>query len=235
MTKTDHNSLELVRAAALSGVHQAQAMFGQMLLDGKLIERNPTWALHWFERAAKSGNVMAMNMVGRCHDQAWGTPRSTILAEKWFRAAAERGLDWGMYNLGTVLTLGECGLHKDRLEALHWFRRAVDLGHAKSMNILGQFYEHGWEVQQDREAARILYCRSAEGGDFRGQFNLARLLAEDGDTEAALQWLRQVPQTATPAFMEKMKRFLLDTHWPSLRTFAATLSEAATRSEAQSA
>jgi TPR repeat protein len=224
-TETQEQSLDLVRAAAISGVHQAQLMFGQMLLDGKLIERNPTWALHWFERAAKGGNLMAVNMVGRCHDQGWGTPHSAALAEQWFRKAAERGLDWGMYNLATLLTLGEGGVTKDRLQALVWFRRAADLGHAKSMNILGGFYEDGWEVRADRATALAFYRKAADGGDFRGQFNLARLLAEDGDTGAAIRWLRQVPLSATPAFLLKMKQFLQAASAPALQAFAATLPE----------
>ncbi|SEC30567.1 tetratricopeptide repeat protein [Terriglobus roseus] len=225
-TETKEQSLDLVRTAALCGVHQAQLMFGQMLLDGKLIERNPTWALHWFERAAKSGNLMAVNMVGRCHDQGWGTPPSAALAEQWFRKAAERGLDWGMYNLATLLTLGEGGVRKDRLQALVWFRRAAELGHAKSMNILGGFYEDGWEVRADRTMALEFYRKAAEGGDFRGQFNLGRLLAEEGDTAAAMHWWKQVPQTATPAFLRKMKRFLEEAPATASRSFAATLPDA---------
>ncbi len=221
----NQESLDLVRDAALSGVHQAQVIFGQMLLDGKLVERNPAWALHWFERAAKGGNLMAVNMVGRCFDQGWGVPRSAVLAEQWFRKAAERGLDWGMYNLATLLALGEGGVPQDRLQALHWLRRAADLGHAKSLNLLGGFYEDGWEVRRDRAIAREYYQKAALGGDFRGQFNFGRLLAEDGDTTAALHWLRKVPQTATPAFLEKMKRFLLKASAPALQAFAATLPE----------
>lgn len=224
-TEIQEQSLELVRAAAVSGVHQAQLIFGQMLLDGVLIERNATWALHWFERAAKGGNLMAVNMVGRCHDQGWGTPRSAALAEPWFRKAAERGLDWGMYNLATLLALGLGGVSQDRLQALVWFRRAAELGHAKSMNILGGFYEDGWEVRPDRAIAREFYRKAAEGGDFRGQFNVARLLAEDGDVARALEWLKKVSETATPAFLQKMKSFLKNTSAPPLQAFAASMSD----------
>lgn len=220
---TDQESLSLVRDAAFSGVHQAQLMFGQMLLDGKLIERNPTWALHWFERAAQSGNVMAANMVGRCLDQGWGVARDSVMAEKWFRKAAERGLDWGMYNLATLLALGEGGVRQDKPQAFQWLLKAARLGHVKSMNLLGGFYEDGWEVKRDRAIARDYYLKSAEGGDFRGQFNYARLLVEEGDVEGALPWFRMVPQTATPAFLQKMIVFLRDSSVPAIREYAATL------------
>src|SRR6202012_3200077 len=171
MQQTEQESLDLVRAAALRGVHQAQVLYGQMLLDGKGIERNPIAALHWFERAAQGGNLMAVNMVGRCFDQGWGVARSSYMAERWFRRAAERGLDWGMYNLATLLSLGQNGVHQDRHEAFDWFQKAAALGHVKSINILGGFYEDGWIVKADRAIARDHYRRAAIGGDFRGQFN----------------------------------------------------------------
>lgn len=216
--------LELVRAAAERGVPQAQAMYGQLLLDGKLVSQNAAAALHWFERAAKGGDVMAMNMVGRCLDQGWGVAPSAALAAPWFRKAAEKGLDWGMYNLATLLTQGS-GVPEDKVEALHWFRKAAALNHVKSINILGGFYEDGWVVKKDMAIAREHYLRAAEGGDFRGQFNHARMLITDGDIAGAIQWLSKVPETATPAFIAKMKHFLLQWPVPALHAFANTLPE----------
>lgn len=223
MTEQDTNSLSLVRAAAERGVPEAQALYGQMLLDGRLVERAPSAALHWFERAARRGNVMAINMVGRCIDQGWGVARSPRLAMKWFRKAAEMGLDWGMYNLATLLVLGEGDVPVDRTAALHWLRKAAEMGHVKSMNLLGGFYEDGWEVAQDREKAREFYQMSARGGDFRGKFNYARMLLEEGDVLGALYWLKQVPETATPAFLQKMRDFLMQSAVPALREFAGTM------------
>lgn len=222
MTEQEQKSLELVRAAAERGVREAQAMYGQMLLDGRLVERNPTFALHWFERAAVAGDVMAINMVGRCLDQGWGVAASPNLAAPWFRKAAERGLDWGMYNLATLLTLGR-GVREDKLEALHWFRKAADMGHAKSINILGGFYEDAWVVKKDMAVARDCYLRAAIAGDFRGQFNIARLLIQEGAVAEALSWLDKVPETATPAFLEKMKNFLAAMPVPAVQRYAAEL------------
>jgi TPR repeat protein len=223
MQQADKKALDLVRTAAECGVREAQAIYGQMLLDGKLVERNPTFALHWFERAAMGGDVMAINMVGRCLDQGWGVAASPHLAAPWFRKAAERGLDWGMYNLATLLTLGS-GVPEDKHEALYWFGKASDLGHAKSINLVGGFYEDGWVVEQDLVAATEWYRRAAIEGDFRGQFNYARMLIRDGQITYALSWLQRVPETATPAFLAKMKRFLEASPMPALQTFAANLT-----------
>jgi TPR repeat protein len=223
MTEEEQHSLELVRAAAERGVREAQAMYGQILLDGKLVARNPTFALHWFERAAIAGDLMAINMVGRCLDQGWGVAASPQLAEPWFRKAAERGLDWGMYNLATLLTLGS-GVPENKIEALHWLRKASEQGHAKSLNLLGGFYEDGWVLKKDMAAARQYYLQSAIAGDFRGQFNTARFLIQEGEIEEALRWLVKVPETATPAFLRKMKDFLAALPIPAVRRFAAEVS-----------
>ena len=62
-----------VRAAADAGMADAQAVYGQMLLDGAGVARDPAAALGWFTRAAAQHHVMAINMVGRCYDLGWGT------------------------------------------------------------------------------------------------------------------------------------------------------------------
>lgn len=215
--------VELVRAAAQRGVCEAQALYAQMLLDGKLVPADLAYAFHLFERAALGGHLESINMVGRCLDQGWGVAASPSLAERWFRKAAERGSDWGMYNLATLLILGR-GVKEDRLHALHWLREAAALGHAKSINLLGGFYEDGWEVVQDMARARECYRISAVRGDFRGQFNYARMLAAAGDIGGALYWLKQVPATATPAFIGKMKAFLAESTIAALRNFAGQLT-----------
>lgn len=212
-----------VRAAAAQGVAEAQAIYGQMLLDGRGVTRDPLMALHWFERAALGGHVMAMNMVGRCHEYGWGVARSASIAAQWYTAAAERELDWGMYNLATLLTLGH-GVPRDRAAALRWYRQAAALGHAKSINLIGGFYEDGWEVTRDRDTARDYYRRAAEGGDFRGQFNYARLLGEDGRIDEATLWLRRVPSTATAAFLRKMTAFLRVSPIQEFRDFGEELA-----------
>src|SRR3546814_16703594 len=51
--------------------------------------------------------------------------------------------------------------------------------------------------RRDLDAAEEQYRMAAEGGDFRGQFNYARLRAEKGDVETALAWLARVRETGT--------------------------------------
>ncbi|WP_019833305.1 tetratricopeptide repeat protein [Sphingomonas sp. PR090111-T3T-6A] len=209
----------LLRTAAEGGAVEAQLLLGQMLLDGRGVSHRPEEALRWFGEAAKAGHPMGMNMVGRCLEHGWGTSVDKAKAAQWYEAAADRGLDWGLYNLATLLSLGE-GVAQDLPRALGLFRDAAAKGHAKSMNMVGSFHEDGWVAPADRTMAARHYARAAEGGDFRGRFNHARMLIEDGRIEEALVWLRRVPETATPRFMAQMDQWLSQQSDPRLRELA---------------
>lgn len=197
----------LLIEAAQAGHVEAQLMTGQIHLDGRGVMRDPVEALRWFGMAARAGDAMAMNMVGRCCDHGWGTTVDKGLAAQWYRAAADRGLDWALYNLATLYTLGE-GVGQDRAEALRLFERAAAQGHAKSVNMIGSFYEDGWVVDRDMDRAADHYARAAQGGDFRGQFNHARMLVARGDVDGARAWLDAMVETATPAFLAKARQWM---------------------------
>lgn len=201
----------LVRAGAEAGLAEAQAVYGQMLLDGAGVAADPRAAFGWFTKAAAQHHVMALNMVGRCYDLGWGTAPDKARAAECYRIAAGQGLDWAMYNYATLLALGD-GVPEDKAAALDWLRKAAaldaGLAGAKAINFVGSFHEDGWVVTRDMAVAADCYARAAEGGDFRGQFNQARMLGEAGRIDDALIWLGRIGETATPAFVEKAATWL---------------------------
>lgn len=202
-------ALPWVQAAAAQGNADAQAVLGQWLLDGHGMERNPAQALHWFLQAAAQSHAMGMNMAGRCLENGWGAPVDRFAAVAWYKKAASLGLDAGLYNLANQLAEGK-SVPQDHAAALALYRQAADLGHAKSMTKIGRYYEDGLVVEKDAEAAFFCYQEGAQGGDFRGQFNYAGMLAARGRLPEALQWLEKVPLTATPAYLQKVGAVLLD-------------------------
>lgn len=193
----------LIREGAEAGLAEAQAVLGQILLD----QQKPVEAFGWFWKAAQQGHPMGLNMLGRCYDLGWGTPVDKKRAAECFRVAAEAGLDWGMYNYGSALALG-AGLTQDKAAALAWFEKAAAMGHAKSTNFVGSFHEEGTIVPRDMEAAADCYARAAEGGDFRGMFNHARMRAEAGDIDGALLWIGRCGAEAKPVFRDKALAWL---------------------------
>jgi uncharacterized protein len=201
-----------VREAAEAGYAEAQAVYGQMCLDVGEAEEG----FGWFVKAAAQHHLMAINMVGRCYDLGWGTAVDKVRAAECFRIAAERGLDWGMYNYATALALG-AGVAEDKAAALDWFRKAAALGNAKAINFVGSFHEDGWVVPRDLAKAAKCYARAAAGGDFRGAFNHARMLASKGRAEEAIGWLKRAGETATAAFVAKACDWLAASDVPAFR------------------
>ncbi|MFL9924504.1 tetratricopeptide repeat protein [Herbaspirillum lusitanum] len=211
----------LQSAAGLGDAH-AQALLGQLYLDGRGVAQNAALAYRHFCQAAQQGHAMAMNMRGRCAEHGWGTSVDLTQAALWFLKAAQAGLDWGMYNYANLLATGR-GVAQDHAQALSWYGQAAQTGHAKSLNLIGRYYEEGIVVQADRNIAFKYYRASAEAGDFRGQYSYACMLAERGRIDEAMRWMARVPQTSTAAFMKKIGYELQLSAHAAFRSFAQRL------------
>ncbi|MGZ0705728.1 tetratricopeptide repeat protein [Pseudomonas piscis] len=210
---------QAILLAAGQGLVDAQALLGQILLDGRGIEQDPVLALRWFGIAAQGGHLMARNMLGRCHEHGWGCPADPGIAAGHYRQAAAAGLDWGLYNYANLLATGR-GVVQDHAQALACYQRAAQLGHAKSMNLLGRYLEEGQVCPADLEAARDWYRRSAEGGDFRGQFSYAAVLAEAGRVGEAVEWLQRALVGGNLNFLRVACAALLNATHPEIRELA---------------
>lgn len=228
---------QAILLAARANIVEAQALLGQILLDGSGIERDAELALQWFTIAAQKGHSMARNMLGRCHEHGWGCPPDPAKAAGHYLIAAEHGLDWGLYNLGNLLSTGR-GIQQDPRRALACYRQAAHMGHAKSMNLLGRFLEDGYFCQVDLPGAYEWYRRSAEAGDFRGQFSYAAVLADQGLVEQAIGWLNSALKNGNLNFLRVARKQLLLSAHPEIRSLAlpyhqraAELGDASDRAE----
>ena len=136
-----------------------------------------------------------------------------------------------MYNYANLLATGR-GVIEDQLQALSLYRRAAELGHAKSMNLLGRYLEEGQVCPADPPAARDWYRRSADGGDFRGQFSYAAVLADEGHIDEALVWLRKALAGGNLNFLRVASKALRERTASEHSSVGSTVSAAcvATRS-----
>ncbi|MDC6381127.1 tetratricopeptide repeat protein [Pseudomonas graminis] len=220
------SAAKAILSAAQANIVDAQALLGQILLDGSGIERDPALALVWFQLAARRGHAMAQNMAGRCHEHGWGCEPDAAKAAEHYRLAAEADLDWGFYNYGNLLATGR-GVNKDQARALACYRKAAELGHAKSMNLVGRYLEEGLCCERDISAAHEWYRRSAEGGDFRGQFSYASVLADHGQVDEALIWFKSALALGNLNFLRVSRRTLIASSHPEIRALAIDYSRKA--------
>ena len=79
-------------------------------------------------------------------------------------------------NLGVMYENGR-GVTQNNPEAVKWFRRAAEQGHAMAQNNLGFMYEKGRGVTQNYPEALQWYRRAAEQGHADAQNNLGAMYA----------------------------------------------------------
>ena len=209
-----------ILVAAETGLADAQVMLGQILLEGRGIQRDPELAVRWFRIARLQGNAMAKNMLGRCFEHGWGLSHDAAAAAREYRAAADQGLDWAMYNLANLFATGR-GVERNQTQALRLYRQAAELGHAKSMNLLGRYLEEGLVVPADPAAALDWYRRAAEAGDFRGQFSYAAVLITQRRWDEARHWLIEALSLGHLKFLRKARDELLAARIEPLADIAA--------------
>ena len=112
------------------------------------------------------------------------------------------------------------GVPANQAQALMCYEKAAQLGHAKSMNLVGRYLEEGQFCPRDLDAAVDWYRRSAEAGDFRGQFSHATLLAQDGQVDEAVVWLEKALMAGNSNFLRVSSQTLLDAPDPKIRAVA---------------
>lgn len=200
-----------IRAAAEADIIPAQIVWGQLLLDGTRVARDPAAAFVWFERAARTGDSDGQNMVGRCYEQGWGVEPDPKLATNFFELAAAGGHVWGQVNLAQMLMRG--GNPADRPRSFELFRAAAEgstsKANLKAMNSLARFLEEGWVAPRDPKGALYWYNRAAALGDHWAQYNLATILQASGDPAGADVWLERAIFGSDNGFRRRVAPFLL--------------------------
>jgi TPR repeat protein len=210
------DATDWIEAAARCGFVDAQLRLGRMLLEAGAYDE----AFAWFARAARSADADALNMLGRCYENGWGTAPSATRAAELYLCAAEAGHAWAQYNLGHLLLDGN-GVARDLTGAFQWYARAADQGHERAMNLLSRCYAEGWGVARNAKCARDWYRKSAQGGYFRGCYNYATLLVTDGCAFAASIWFKRSLATAPEPTRDFIRTALANRPEPLLRRLAA--------------
>src|SRR6201999_387194 len=101
--------------------------------------------------------------------------------------------------------------------AFAFYGLAAAQGHVRAMNLVGRCYEQGWGVAKDVRIARAWYQRSAEGGYFRGAYNYADMLANDGCVTGAKRWFARASANAPDPSRNMMVTVLLSHKEAALR------------------
>lgn len=195
MQSGDSSGLEWIEKAAIAGDPKAQGNIGYLLLNSKIVERDPRKASYWLERAANAGIATASSMLGDLYKTGEGVARDTLQAETRYCAAIDAGLADAAYKLADMLgekwkTLPDSiqygkavylYTHRAPDAALPIFRRLGDNAadksvKGKSLAMIGDAYTRGAGVAYDHDKSLEYYFRAASVGDPSAAFVIGELL-----------------------------------------------------------
>ena len=162
------------------------------------------------EKAAKLGNVQALNTMGMKRFNSAFDPSAdsaALLEEafKMFKSAADQNDANGLNNLGICYQNGQ-GCKRDEKAAFDCFKKAADMKHPEAVNNLGRFYREGIVVDQDFTKAAACFSKSAKMGCEVGQLNYAiALLRGEGVARNERRAVELIESMATGGSAEAME------------------------------
>ena len=157
------------RAAAHSGLIEAQRSFGERLITHPKTDSDIETGMKWLRTASANDDPVALYRLGIAHRTGEGVRRNEVRAFQLFRAAAD---------LGHTPALIELALHYEFAigtpfsieDALYWYRQAAQSGSTAAELRLAEIYASGRAVPRNLETA-LNWCRPAvETGNARALF-----------------------------------------------------------------
>lgn len=191
-----------LRPAAESGDGDAQALLGQLYLEGGGPKRDLFEAGKWLRAAAANGQAEGTYLLAVATAQGVLTPPGIdpedaaareAEATRLYRAAAIAGSTPAQLAVGLRYARGQ-GVSRDVVEAGRWFRQAAEAGDADAAFNLGVLHASGAlsPAVPDHAAARRWFEAAAEKGHAGARYNLGLMevegLAGPADPQAALRW-----------------------------------------------
>ena len=129
----------------------------ELLLSGTGVPRNPTLAEERFKAAAQLGSNAAYVNYARLQES-----RDMGSAQRWYRAAAERGYPPAQRIYGEILLTEGFGIY--RSDGLEYLRKAAAAKDAPAAYRLGQLYAAGQYVERSDEQARQYFAQARDNG-----------------------------------------------------------------------
>lgn len=177
----DESRKYLERAAAKGSRHAMLQLGERHRVGTGGVARHYAKAIVWYEKAAEKGSAMAVvrlaefHFVGH-HFKVDKTKAIALVTKARAMAtdAAKKNDVENLYVVGYLsLDDGDMGLEKNPAVAIAAFRKAIALGHARSMNSLAYMYHKGLGVEEDQATAVDWWRKADKLGNLDGTLWLA--------------------------------------------------------------
>ncbi|WP_136620625.1 MULTISPECIES: tetratricopeptide repeat protein [Mesorhizobium] len=190
----------LYQAAAEKGLPSAQFRMGLALIDGSLVDHDPTAGEAWMRRSALGGNIEAAYLLGDRHVKS--RPPDFAEAANWYRRAAEAGHQPAARAIASLYLTGN-GVAKDDKEGMRWLRVAANSGNQEAQVDLANRVLGGAGEPDDTTRVAGWFEAAASSGDLIAAFNLGLCFTKGvgvrQDERQAAQWLRRAAEGVAEA------------------------------------
>lgn len=166
-------ALEWYKKAAQQGSLDAATNIALMYADGTGIAKDPTQAMMWFRRAAEGGDATAQYNLALIYRRGKDAPENEKESVHWLTAAADQNVLPATLDLAAFYLHPTDGTPADVAKAIHYYKKAADLGSVPAMAKLGDIFATGADGKPDYEQAVAWYQKAADQGEADGQFGLA--------------------------------------------------------------
>lgn len=175
VAKNYAEAMKWYRKTAEQGNLRAQKKLAEIFFKGDGVPKNYTEALKWYQKAAEQGDDEAQYETAFMHLRGQGGRKNYGEAARWFAVIARQAEDGRLYSkyygpdafvtrdqigaaesrvmssefiLGLMYRNGE-GVTKNYAEAMKWYRKAAEQGHADAQLNLGLMYFDGEGVPKN--------------------------------------------------------------------------------------
>ena len=128
--------------AAINGrsSKESERILAEFFMTGQNVPQNYDQALHWYEKAAKRGDVEAQSELGFLYFTGNLVEKDYEKARDWFETAARNGYPLAQYNMGILWYTGNGVETVDMVRAYAWFSLAASNGNS-SGGVARRFLE----------------------------------------------------------------------------------------------
>ncbi|MDM5181730.1 TonB family protein [Massilia sp. DJPM01] len=187
------------RKAADQGDLKAQLSLARALHFGDSGKPDLAQAMTWYRKAAELGMPEAQNMMGLLLLEGTGVATDKVAAREWFRKAAAQGWARSQAYYGSLQL--DDNTPEGMQQGIALLSRAAAQDDFVGQYFLGQCYDTGRGVPQDKAMAATLYEKAARGGSKPAQRLMATMYERGegvtADPVKATQW-RMASQIRPP-------------------------------------
>jgi uncharacterized protein len=204
VTMDDAKAFEWFQKAAMQGDPVAQANLGVLLTspDNKLGGTDAlSQGVMWARKAAEQNDAFGQYIFGGLHEEGIGLPKDVNEAGKWYRKAANQGLEEAQIKLADLLS--QSFIEQERYEATKWYTAAAENGNSEAQFQLGRAYQLGTGAPVYSVTAAGWYRKAANQGHLPAMYNLAILYQRgEGVSKDEVQAALLLTEAANQGFTE---------------------------------